>query len=130
MSKNTYLHKISEDSRFEYYGKDGVITYAVHINNGTEYFINQSKGVVVCVIKTAFGNFTGKSKVHDKDTFDLTTGMTLSRYRATLKMKRVMLKNETDKLPIYKQWLEEQEQLIFNIYKRIKDIEKEIQKYK
>lgn len=128
MSKSKYLKKLSEDCRFDYYGVNDKITYAINKTSGVEYFINEEEGVVVCHMDNEYGEFRGKSEVSERDKFDLETGMKLARLRATLALKREILETQKYILNDNKKLVSLQERRIDTTYNRIKEIKEEIQK--
>lgn len=128
MSKSKYLKKLSEDNRFDYYGINDKITYAINKTSGVEYFINEEEGVVVCHMDNEYGEFRGKSEVSELDKFDLETGMKLARLRATLALKREILETQKYILNDNKKLVSLQERRIDTTYNRIKEIKEEIQK--
>ncbi len=128
MSKSKYLKKLSEDNRFDYYGVNDKITYAINKTSGVEYFINEEEGVVVCHMDNEYGEFRGKSEVSELDKFDLETGMKLARLRATLALKREILETQKYILNDNKKLVSLQERRIDTTYNRIKEIKEEIQK--
>lgn len=130
MSKSKYLNLISKDTRFEYYGENGVITYAVNSNSEVEYFIDNTKGIVVCVMNTEFGVFKGKATVAAEDKFDLETGMKVARLRATLKLKYEMLKHSYEIRDKYRRWMTAEDDTICKYQERIDNIEEELENYK
>lgn len=127
MSKSKFLKIISEDNRFAYYGNNDVISYAINKNSGVEYFINQSKGIVVCLMDNEYGAFRGKSAVCDKDKFDLNTGMRLARLRATLELKKEIFREQTSALHDNKEMIRKMETHIDRTSLRIKEIKQEIE---
>lgn len=127
MSKSKFLKIITEDSRFTYYGNNDVITYAINKNSGVEYFINQAKGIVVCLMDNEYGVFRGKSAVCNNDTFNLNTGMKLARLRATLELKKEMFKVQTSALHESKEMIRNMEEHIDRTTLRIKEIKQEIE---
>lgn len=130
MSKSKYLNLISKDARFEYYGENGNITYAVNTNSGVEYFIDNPKGIVVCVMTTEYGVFKGKATVAAEDKFDLETGMKVARLRATLKLKYEILKNSYELRDQYRRWMNDEDSTICKYQERIDNIEEELENYK
>lgn len=127
MSKSKFLKIISEDSRFAYYGNNDVISYAINKTSGVEYFINQSKGIVVCLMNNEYGEFRGKSAVCEKDEFDLSTGMKLARLRATLELKKEIFREQTSALHDNKEMIRKMESHIDSTSLRIKNIKREIE---
>lgn len=126
MSKSKFLKKISEDTRFEFYGNNDEITYAVNKNSGVEYFINKAKGVIVCLMNNEYGTFRGKSTVCSKDIFNLETGMKLARLRATLELKREIFRVQTSGIHDNKEFIRKMEARKDATFVRIKEIEQEI----
>ena len=130
MSKSKYLNLISKDTRFEYYGENGNITYAVNTNSKVEYFIDNNKGIVVCVMNTEYGVFKGKATVAAEDKFNLETGMKIARLRATLKLKYEILKEHYEIRDQYRRWLTDEDCTICKYQERIDNIEEELENYK
>lgn len=49
------------------------------------YYVNEKKQTVICVLHTNLGEFRGVSKCDPRDTFDVEFGKELARKRAVLK---------------------------------------------
>lgn len=49
------------------------------------YYVNEKKHTVICVLHTNLGEFRGISKCDPRDTFDVEFGKELARKRAVLK---------------------------------------------
>lgn len=49
---------------------------------GSKMFVNEEKGVVVCVVETDLGTFRGKANCSPKDTFNSVVGKKIAYHRA------------------------------------------------
>lgn len=58
-----------------------------------KYIVNEDQGIIVCILKSHGEMFTGVSRCHSIDTFNLVKGKKLAYYRADLLARKSNLED-------------------------------------